>query len=68
LLMFLFLLGTLPALLGLNVIYTVLDGSKFFFNKLKPIIMVSMGVLLIIRGLTPLHQPSTSGNAVVVCK
>lgn len=68
LLMFLFLLGTLPALLGLNVIYTVLDGSKFFFNKLKPIIMVSMGVLLIVRGLTPMHQPNTPGNAVVVCK
>ena len=63
-LMFLFLLGTLPALLGVNHLYTFLENHKFYFAQLKPVIVISIGILLILRGLnTDLQSTGTHSKS-----
>lgn len=60
LMMLLFLLGTLPALLSVNYIYTFLENGQYYFKRLKPVLMLSIGILLIFRGIYNSHTPSTT--------
>jgi sulfite exporter TauE/SafE len=46
-----FTIGTLPALLGTQWIYMWLQKGKFYVEKVKPFVMIALGVLLIFRGL-----------------
>lgn len=56
LLMFLFFLGTLPALLGIRQLYQLLAQGPFFFTKLKPTLIICLGILMIFRGLNTQQQ------------
>lgn len=50
-LMFLFFAGTLPALLGIRYVYQFLETFPYQLSMLKPVLMISLGVLTVCRGI-----------------
>lgn len=67
---FIFVLGTLPALLGINYVYGYLNKGKFYFKFLKPTLTLCIGCLLILRGYFDIntHKQNSSSQSCVSIK